>query len=66
MPPQSLPVGIFKEKVWPLPAEDLHYVDHSTKHKLYQVNIITIGDIAKSDSSLLHAYLGKWGDVLMR
>ena len=54
----------FKEKVWPLPAEDLLYVGHSTKHKLYQVNIITIGDIAKSDPNLLHAYLGKWGDVL--
>jgi DNA polymerase IV len=54
----------YQEKVWPLPAEDLLYVGHSTKHKLYQVNIITIGDIATCDPNLLHAYLGKWGDVL--
>jgi DNA polymerase-4 len=54
----------FKDKVWPLPAEDLLYVGHSTKHKLYLVNILTIGDIAKSEPSMLHAYLGKWGEVL--
>jgi hypothetical protein len=32
-------------------AIDLIYVGRSTKHKLYQVNIITIGNIAKSDPS---------------
>lgn len=54
----------FKEKVWPLPVEDLLYVGRSTKHKLFQVNIITIGDLANSTPELLHAYLGKWGGVL--
>jgi nucleotidyltransferase/DNA polymerase involved in DNA repair len=33
-------------------------------HKLYQVNIFTIDDIVTCDPNLLHAYLGKWGDVL--
>ncbi len=54
----------YKEKVWPLPADELLYVGHSTKRKLYSVNILTIGDIAQCDPELLHAYLGKWGGVL--
>lgn len=54
----------FKEKVWSLPAEDLLYVGHSTKQKLYKINILSIGDIAKCDPNFLRVYLGKWGVVL--
>lgn len=56
--------GNYREKVWRLPAEDLLYVGHATRHKLYRYNILTIGDLAQSDPNLLHSFLGKWGDVL--
>ena len=54
----------FKEKVWPLPAADLLGVGRSTAKRLESVGILTIGDIAKTDVSVLHRILGKCGDDL--
>ena len=54
----------FRETVWRLPVEELLYVGRSTRHRLYQYNIMTIGDLATCDQSLLHATMGKWGDTL--
>lgn len=54
----------YKEKVWPLPAEELLYVGRSTKHRLNKYGIFTIGDIARADPALLQSWFGKWGLVL--
>ncbi len=54
----------YREKAWPLPAEDLLYVGPATKRKLYARNITTIGRVANTDPKLLQSWLGKWGLVL--
>ena len=54
----------FRDKVWPLPAQELLYVGHATALKLRRRNIYTIGDIARSPQSVLHSALGKCGDMI--
>jgi len=54
----------FKEKVWPLPAEEMLYVGRATKRKLNDLNIYTIGDIANTPVPILKDALGKWGQTL--
>lgn len=54
----------FKDIVWPLPASDLLFVGGATSHRLSEVNIKTIGDIARSDREFMRDYLGKAGDML--
>ena len=54
----------YKEKVWPLPVEDLLYVGHATKKKLNMVGIHTIGDLANTDEKFLTRMLGAWGKSL--
>ena len=55
---------IFKEKVWPLPVNELLYVGRSTRNKLYSRNINTIGDLANKDVHDLKLLLGVWGETL--
>lgn len=57
-------ISDYKEKVWPLPVEDLLYVGPANKQKLNRRNIFTIGDLAQKDVRDLAAALGKWGKVL--
>lgn len=54
----------YREKVWPLPVEELLYVGPATTRKLRARCICTIGDLAQTDPSLLHSWLGKMGYVL--
>ena len=54
----------FKDKIYPLPVEDLLYVGRATKQKLNKLNIHTIGDLAASDEDLLVKHLGKWGSII--
>lgn len=54
----------YQSVVWNLPAEELLYVGKATKTKLNRLGIVTIGDIARADESLLTAKLGKWGSYL--
>lgn len=54
----------FRDIVWPLPAADLLFVGGATNAKLREVNIRTIGDIAKADREFLRDYLGKAGEML--
>ena len=54
----------YREKVWPLPVEELLYVGPATTRKLRARGIRTIGDLAQTDPSLLHSWLGKMGYVL--
>lgn len=54
----------FREKIWPLPAEDLLYVGRATRKKLLMRGIHTIGEIAQTDPFLLQGWFGKWGLIL--
>jgi DNA polymerase-4 len=54
----------YRDLVWPLPVGDLLYVGRSTKKKLENRAIFTIGDLAKRDVHSLHLLLGVWGETL--
>ena len=54
----------FREAVWPLPVEDLLYVGRSTRAKLNNRGIMTIGDLARQETSYLRSLLGVWGETL--
>ena len=54
----------FRESIWNLPAEDMIGVGKSTKKKLNSIGIYTIGDLAKTDPSILKLIFGKSGEQL--
>lgn len=54
----------FQRKAWCLPVSDLLYVGNATNKKLYSMGIRTIGDLAKSDETLLVRKRGKMGSIL--
>lgn len=53
-----------EEKMWPLPVRDLFSVGPATQTKLNCMGIYTIGDLAKTDESLLQKKLGKPGQTI--
>lgn len=54
----------FRDVVWPLPVGELLYVGRSTRRKLENRAIYTIGDLANRDVSDLKRSLGVWGETL--
>ena len=54
----------YKNKVWPLPIEDLMGVGRNTKKILHKYFINTIGDLAKEDCKTLERLFGKNGITL--
>ena len=54
----------FREAVWPLSVEELLYVGRSTRAKLNNRGIMTIGDLARQETSYLRSLLGVWGETL--
>ena len=54
----------FREKIWPLPVEELLFVGHATKEKLHKMAIFTIGDLAQADLQYVCRSLGKNGGLL--
>lgn len=53
-----------KEKMWPLPVRDLFFVGKSTEKKLYNLGIITIGDLANANTDIINYNLKKHGQLL--
>lgn len=53
-----------QEKMWPLPVEELFYVGRSTANRLHTLGIHTIGDLAKSDLSILKSHFKSHGEVI--
>ena len=51
-------------KMWPLPVSDLFFVGKQTAKRLYGLGIFTIGDLAKTDKSIIHSNLKSHGDVI--
>lgn len=53
-----------KEKMWPLPVEDLFMVGRATAPKLHNLNINTIGDLANYDLEILKNKFKSHGQVI--
>ncbi len=53
-----------KNKMWPLPVEDLFMVGKATLPKLNGMNIYTIGDLAKYDLTFLKYKFKNYGELL--
>lgn len=53
-----------KQKMWPLPVEELFMVGRATAPKLHRLNITTIGQLAQSDPKLLDFHLKSWGRLI--
>lgn len=54
----------FKDKIWPLPVEDLFYVGRATKKKLAYYSIDTIGTLAKLPVGWMKDRFGKVGELI--
>ncbi len=54
----------FRSLVWPLPVGELLYVGRSTRRKLENRGVYTIGDLARRDLRSLVLQLGQWGETL--
>ena len=54
----------YRDKAWPLPVSDLLYVGSATNNKLRSMGIRTIGDLARTEETLLVRKLGKMGIIL--
>ena len=60
----TLYLNEIKEKMWPLPIRDLFMLGRKTVPKLYNMNIKTIGDLAKIDEKQLINKFGKHGKMM--
>jgi DNA polymerase-4 len=56
--------GDFREKVWPLPVQELLYVGNATYKKLKSYGIRTIGALAQTDPETLNYWFGVIGIML--
>lgn len=54
----------YRQKIWPLPADNLLFIGRQTAHKLHAYGLHTIGDVAQASPATLHALLGQNGDML--
>lgn len=53
-----------QNKLWPLPVGELYMVGKSTLSTLHKLEILTIGDLAKSDVNLLSSHLKSHGRLI--
>lgn len=54
------------EKLWPLPVANMYGVGKKTAEKLQDINIFTIGDLAKADVYVVSQLLGVNGERLIQ
>jgi DNA polymerase-4 len=54
----------YRERIWGLPAGDMLYVGPSTRKKLADIGISTIGELACAPPRFLERHLGQWGRTL--
>ena len=53
-----------REKLWPLPVSSLFMCGHSSVETLHRLGILTIGDLAQTDVSILQAHMKSHGKLL--
>lgn len=56
----------FKEKIWPLPVQEMCGVGPSIRKQLNKMNINTLGQLAAADDRVLSSHFGKVGTDLKR
>lgn len=54
----------YKQILWPMPVSEMFFVGSATAQKLNKAGIMTIGQLAMTDRSLLEGMLGKHGSQL--
>ncbi len=54
----------FKQRVWPLPVNELLYIGRATTAKMRKLGIYSIGHLARADVNMMMETFGKWGKVL--
>ncbi|MCM1037889.1 MAG: DNA polymerase IV [Ruminococcus sp.] len=60
----TLYVSEIREKMWPLPISSLYMCGHSSAETLRKLEIMTIGDLAGCDPSIVTAHLKSHGRLL--
>ncbi len=55
-----------KSKLWPLPVREMYGIGKMAEKKLAELSILTIGDLASCNSTLLSRAFGKYGEELKR
>lgn len=60
----TLYLNQIEEKMWPLPIRELFMLGRKTVPKLYNMNIKTIGDLAKTDENQIIQKFGKHGKMM--
>lgn len=60
----TLYINEIKQKLWPLPVSSLFMCGHSSAEALHKLGILTIGDLAQTDLSILQAHLKSHGKLL--
>ena len=53
-----------KQKMWPLPVDNLYMCGHSSVETLRKLEILTIGDLANADCNILISHLKSHGILL--
>ena len=53
-----------REKMWPLPVGELFYVGHSSKRRLCDLGIFTIGELAAMDPAILRSFMKSQGVLI--
>ena len=53
-----------QNKMWTLPVSELFFVGRATTHKLNNLGIKTIGELAQTDLSIIKSHLGKHGEIV--
>ena len=53
-----------QDKLWPLPVSSLYMCGHSSVETLHKLGILTIGDLARTERSILMAHLKSHGVLL--
>ena len=56
-----IPQDSFREMVWPLSVDNLLFVGPATRRRLADMNVRTIGDLARFEAECLRSRLGKPG-----
>lgn len=53
-----------RTKLWPLKVGEMYGIGKKTEKRLIELGILTIGDIAKCDKSILRSNFGKYGEEM--
>jgi DNA polymerase-4 len=53
-----------RTKLWPLKVGEMYGIGKKTEKRLIELGILTIGDIAKCDKSILRSSFGKYGEEM--